>query len=96
MPYRGGFPVMMCNWFPGVALRHFVEGAVTATRCGALRLSDSSPRFMPRWVRVDALMAIPVNVAETTEASLDMTAEVVEAAPIECRAEQVPRPAARR
>lgn len=51
-------------------------------RRDALRNSDSSPEMMLRRVRVDALAVIPINVAETADASLDMTAEAVEAAPI--------------
>jgi hypothetical protein len=64
-------------------------------RCAVLheqfQIPDFSPEMMPRRVRVDACAAIPINVAETTEASLDMTAEVAEAAPIRYPARRMAR-----
>lgn len=86
MQHRGGFPAVTFGQPPGCALRPRADGASGAMRCDALhdfpRIPDSSPEMKPHRVRVDACAAIPINVAETTEASLDMTAEVAEAAPI--------------
>lgn len=80
--HRGGFPSVTFGQPPGCTPRPPAGGAAVPMRRDALRNSDSSPEMMLRRVRVDALAVIPINVAETADASLDMTAEAVEAAPI--------------
>ncbi len=74
---------------------HAIRASVGSTLPARVRLgsldSDSSPHSMSRRVRVDACVAIPINVVETANASLDMTAAAVEAAPIGCPAQQVSR-----
>ena len=74
---------------------HAIRASVGSTLPARVRLgsldSDSSPHSMSRRVRVDACVAIPINVVEPANASLDMTAAAVEAAPIGCPAQQVSR-----
>ena len=89
--HRGGFPAVTFGQPPVCALRPHAGGAFLAMRCDALQNRDSSPHSMPHRVRVDARAAIPVNVAETANASLDMTAAAVEAAPIGRPARQAAR-----
>ena len=88
---RGGSSAVTSRQPTSHAIRASVGRALPAhVRVGGLD-SDSSPHSMSRRVRVDACVAIPINVVETANASLDMTAAVVEAAPIGCPAQQVSR-----
>ena len=92
MRYRGGSSAVTSRQPASHAIRTSVGSTLPArVRVGNLD-SDSSPHSMSRRVRVDACAAIPINVVETANASLDMTAAAVEAAPIGRPA----RPAARR
>ena len=89
--YPGGFSAVTSRQPASHAIRTSVGSALPArVRVSGLD-SDSSPHSMPRQVRVDACAAIPINVVETANASLDMTAAAVEAAPIGCPAQQVNR-----
>lgn len=76
--YRAGFPQQRLL----SSLQDGSLGRCRALFLGPLQASDSSPEMMSRQLRVETCVAIPINAAETADASLDMTAEVVDAAPI--------------
>ena len=91
MRHRGGSSAVTSLQPASHAIRTSAGSTLPArVRVGGLE-SDSSPHSMPRRVRVDSCVVIPINVAETANVSLDMTAAAVDAAPIGCPAKQVSR-----
>lgn len=89
--YRGGSSAVTSRQPASHAIRASAGNSLPArVRVSGLD-SDSFPLWISRQVRVDASAAIPINVVETANASLDMTAAAVEAAPIGCPAQQVSR-----
>ena len=83
--YRGGSSAVTSKQPASHAIRASVGSTLPArVRVSGLD-SDSSPHSMPRQVRVDACAAILINVVETANASLDMTAAAVEAAKAEAK-----------